>query len=338
MKYGLLKRNILSRGLGVMTWSVMLAMGLSGCAHSPTRTQAQHQAHLQQVCAHNQLLQKYDCSLSQVQAAALQGDADAEYALAYLYYYGLGTAQDQSSAMLWMRKAEAQGQPLAKQAMRLLQPATAGTATTHAVVTPHQPSFKRSTGASVKTQAALSSQPSRTTHAATATAHASHGPYIAGYTHPGPALKPKPAKVAAVSSTVPNNCAELLAPATLAAQSATQSTAQSTVQSTPASASATAAQYTLQLVAARSLTGVQEFIQQQPLQQLTVYQPVGSSQASAAWYVAAFGQYRSVQQANQARSCLQQQYHGRYQHSWPRSLHELQQVVSQPATATPQHS
>jgi len=71
-------------------------------------------------CASNTYLQKYDCSVSRIRQAANRGDPDAQYALAYIYYYGIGTAQDKQAAKLWMNRAAAQGQPLAKTADDLL--------------------------------------------------------------------------------------------------------------------------------------------------------------------------------------------------------------------------
>ncbi len=48
---------------------------------------------------------------------AEHGNKDAQYAVGYMYYYGLGTAKDQNTARYWIRKASEQGQPAAKRAM-----------------------------------------------------------------------------------------------------------------------------------------------------------------------------------------------------------------------------
>ena len=71
-------------------------------------------------CANNAYLQRYDCSLSAMQQAAMQGDADAQYGLGYMYYYGVDTAVDKGAAKIWINKAAAQGQPLALQAQTML--------------------------------------------------------------------------------------------------------------------------------------------------------------------------------------------------------------------------
>lgn len=76
---------------------------------------------LQAQCVGNAYLQKYGCSIERVQQAAENGDADAQYALGYMYFYGINTIQDAQTATLWMHRAAAQGQPLAIKALSLLK-------------------------------------------------------------------------------------------------------------------------------------------------------------------------------------------------------------------------
>ncbi len=67
-----------------------------------------------------------------MEQAARSGDADAQYALGYLYYYGIGTTQDRQTGLIWIRKAAAQGQTVAQDALRALSgtsSAKAGSAT-----------------------------------------------------------------------------------------------------------------------------------------------------------------------------------------------------------------
>ncbi len=88
---------------------------LAACQHNKpmySNTDAQ--------CVGNAFLQKYGCSLDRVQQAAESGDPDAQYALGYMYYYGIGTIRDSQTADLWIKKAASQGQPLAVKAERLL--------------------------------------------------------------------------------------------------------------------------------------------------------------------------------------------------------------------------
>lgn len=71
-------------------------------------------------CNNNMYLQKYDCSITRIQQSAADGNPDAQYALGYMYYYGIGTPKDLSAASLWIQRSATQGQPLALQANHLL--------------------------------------------------------------------------------------------------------------------------------------------------------------------------------------------------------------------------
>jgi DamX protein len=68
----------------------------------------------------NYLSQHYKVSFGQVQSAARMGDPDAQYALGYMFYYGKGTPQDTKLGTYWIRRAAAQGQPQAQQALAVL--------------------------------------------------------------------------------------------------------------------------------------------------------------------------------------------------------------------------
>lgn len=72
------------------------------------------------VCANNSFLQKYQCSFTRIEEAARSGDPDAQYALGYLYYYGIGTTQDRQTGLIWIKKAAAQGQSVAQEALKAL--------------------------------------------------------------------------------------------------------------------------------------------------------------------------------------------------------------------------
>jgi DamX protein len=72
-------------------------------------------------CTSNPFLQKYGCALDRVEAAAEQNEPDAEYALGYMYYYGIGTVRDEQTAILWIQRAAGQGQSLAMSAMKVIR-------------------------------------------------------------------------------------------------------------------------------------------------------------------------------------------------------------------------
>jgi hypothetical protein len=72
-------------------------------------------------CSGNLYLKKYGCDVSRVLEAAKTGDADAQYALGYMYYYGLGADRDQETAALWIRRAALSGHVLAKKAYAMIE-------------------------------------------------------------------------------------------------------------------------------------------------------------------------------------------------------------------------
>ena len=65
-------------------------------------------------------LTRYDCSVGRIEKKAEEGDANAAYALGYIYYYGIGLKTDQQSAKLWIERAANLKQPLAAQALQML--------------------------------------------------------------------------------------------------------------------------------------------------------------------------------------------------------------------------
>lgn len=95
---------------------------LTACSSSPTSSMPTEPDMSQSPeCLQNPFLQKYNCSLDQVEQSAEQGEPDAEYALGYMYYYGIFAPQDQDTALLWIKRAAEQAQPLAIKALGMLQ-------------------------------------------------------------------------------------------------------------------------------------------------------------------------------------------------------------------------
>ena len=93
-----------------------------------------------------------------VEQAARSGDPDAQYALGYLYYYGIGTTQDRQAGLVWIRKAAAQGQSVAQEALRTL--ATAPAATKKSLQTPIlNPAISSDSGAQQTTSPAAAPAP-----------------------------------------------------------------------------------------------------------------------------------------------------------------------------------
>ncbi|HLB56908.1 MAG TPA: SPOR domain-containing protein [Coxiellaceae bacterium] len=108
-------KSIVICGATVFTLTALIA----GCSHSPSSSATQSAA-ASHACESNPYMMKYNCSITKIQAAAENGSADAQYALGYMYYYGIGTVRDQQTAELWIERSAAQGQPLAKKAWSLI--------------------------------------------------------------------------------------------------------------------------------------------------------------------------------------------------------------------------
>ena len=73
-----------------------------------------------QACHANRYFQDYRCSPAKIIALAQEGDADAQYALGYLFYYGIGLSRDVRRGKQWIRKAAAQGNKEAVMALAMI--------------------------------------------------------------------------------------------------------------------------------------------------------------------------------------------------------------------------
>ena len=95
---------------------------VTACSHHPLSTFEAQQGPLPAyACAANDYLKRYDCSVPKLYQAAVVGDPDAQYALGYLYYYGIGVALNKGIADQWFMRAADQDQPLAKKALALIK-------------------------------------------------------------------------------------------------------------------------------------------------------------------------------------------------------------------------
>lgn len=124
----MIRQGIL-KNLGRFCFSLLIVSGIAGCSShqnnvsppangEPVRPSSSFAS--SSVCSNNAFLQKYQCSSTLISQAARSGDPDAQYALGYLYYYGIGVTQDRQTGLVWIRKAASQGQPVAQQALKAL--------------------------------------------------------------------------------------------------------------------------------------------------------------------------------------------------------------------------
>jgi hypothetical protein len=105
----------------------------SACAKSDDINQAQLNSETKNIiinkkqCKQMQFLKNYSCSVNNIEHKATAGNADAAYALGYIYYYGIGVTENEQSAQLWIERAANLGQPAAIAAKQMLAQAQSST-------------------------------------------------------------------------------------------------------------------------------------------------------------------------------------------------------------------
>lgn len=67
-------------------------------------------------------VQNYRQAFILLKPAAKAGNAEAQYAIGYMYYYGQGVTEDRRKAWYWINCAAKAGQPDAIQAVHILAP------------------------------------------------------------------------------------------------------------------------------------------------------------------------------------------------------------------------
>lgn len=65
--------------------------------------------------------QNYGDAFTEISKAAKQGNINAQYALGYMYYNGIGTENDTAKGIYWIKQAATKGQPQAINALQLLR-------------------------------------------------------------------------------------------------------------------------------------------------------------------------------------------------------------------------
>ncbi len=66
------------------------------------------------------LSKDYPLALGLLKEEAVKGDADAQYAVGYMMYYGQGIAKNQKDALFWIRKAAESGNERAFRALAIM--------------------------------------------------------------------------------------------------------------------------------------------------------------------------------------------------------------------------
>ncbi len=276
------------RLLGVSVAAVMIA----ACSSSKNAS-VSHSFKGTPACDHNAFLQKYDCSLDKIEAAAQQGDADAQYALGYMYFYGIGTVRDVDAAKLWIRRAAAQGQPLALKATHILnyqeEPGSGGEATGDR----YQPKTYQKQSAAQLNNAVTTKQ----------------------VEHHLPAYEPNKAQARATVLKKLNPTAQ-----TSDAAINASSSSQASVYGASAHKALSASHYTLQLMAGHHLKPMQDLVKRYHLQSQVAYYKV--AYRGGEWYLLTYGHYASKSEAKKALSQLP--IHVQALHPWIKPLSLLE--------------
>lgn len=91
---------------------LILSLCMAGC---PKSTLNLHQG------ISNFKAQNYRAAFVRLMPEAKKGNADAQYAVGYMYYYGQGVVEDRDKAWDWISKAAKQDQPDAISALKLMK-------------------------------------------------------------------------------------------------------------------------------------------------------------------------------------------------------------------------
>lgn len=94
--------------------SCTLLVTLLGCSHHKPKVDPYAQAQVDFKAGH------YDKAAAQLMPLAQSGNADAQYTLGYMYYYGLGMKRDRTQGYFWLQTSAASGNPKANAALEIL--------------------------------------------------------------------------------------------------------------------------------------------------------------------------------------------------------------------------
>lgn len=294
---------------GLLSISAMMVLLITGCSKSGSSPSQSFQG--TKACSSNIFLQKYNCSLSAIESAAERGDPDAQYALGYMYFYGIGTVRDTRAAQLWIRRAAAQGQPLAVRATNMIGRKGSGYSSTGT----------QSSNIGSSTHASMGSEDGA----------AAGGP-VPQYksTNIEEANKKTPSKP--LTDYLPAYKQRHATPAhdTLKKKSSeTDSTPAQNPTTSPLSRAETelmAAKgaYTLQLMASVDLQGIRDFVKQQGIEKKAKY--FHAQYRGNTWYVLLYGNYGSLSQAHAALNNLPHAV--RALHPWVKSTNVVKHEIA----------
>lgn len=91
---------------------LLMCVFLFGCANSQFMLDRGKQSYLQQ---------DYRQAFLRLEPVAKAGNAEAQYAIAYMYFYGRGVVEDREEAIKWMKRAASQGFAKASEALKIIK-------------------------------------------------------------------------------------------------------------------------------------------------------------------------------------------------------------------------
>lgn len=320
-------KSYLVRGVVVLALPLMMV----GCHRAPNANMNQMGSN-QPGCSGNPYLTKYNCSITRIQAAAENGDADAQYALGYMYYYGIDTVKDQQTAALWIKRSAEQGQPLAKKAWSLIDSGSSFSDLHQAAASAAGVSTTAAPGegddAPTPNNTIVHQKPEDVTQLNAQTPSEPITKYLPAYRHSTQTGSNKPA----VLDTIQNENASSKPQDTTAQNKLTHPAVQITdprlsSNAKPVVASATAPElsndFTVQLMASDHLGDVKNFIAEHKLGSQAQY--FRTANQGKPWYMLTYGKYASAAQAEKA---LQTLPHDLKKHEpWVKSLATIEKEV-----------
>lgn len=243
----------------------------------------------------------YFQAFKNLEPIAKAGNPEAQYAIGYMYFYGLGTAQDKAIAIQWMNAAAAQGNLHARQALQDIQQHAEfssmqpfpGRLPSSSFVTQPRPGYNESPD-----QARDSSTEMPTDNSATSL-QATWPPPSQGNVAPPP---PPPSYEQPMTQGVDT------APITPEPVLQVPTTQEPVIPNPPPvaiqpmSLNTPAQGYTVQILASQDSSKIEEYIQSHHLEgQTKTYQ---TQRDGKNWYVLGYGNYATVQEAEEVIGSL----------------------------------
>lgn len=297
--------------LRTLLWLPAVAAVLAGCVAN--NNQSRYEMGKQNFVEGN-----YRNSFGQLEPMAQRGDPDAQYAIGYMYFYGLGAIQDRNLAYQWMQAAAAQGQPQARQALAELNASNPGLNSTApgdiqqgAFYVKNPPTVTSSPPDATATEQPATDLPK---HAAwppprtttTATPAATTPPVASPTAAPVPTPSPAPVPSSTASVTTPN-ANEVQQPTPVVKAEITLPLPMTGAENPPTTLTTVAnadthANYALQLMASKDNASLSQFVNSHHLQgKVQTYQ---TQKAGQSWYVLTYGHYQDAQSAHLAMQSL----------------------------------